>query len=133
MDNQMIIGIVVIVVIVTLILALWVWQSRRTLVMIKKYPDEAFDFFSSRPSLWTVFNVSSSALQPDQWPKTQGLPQGMPLGPFEFQVPRLGGRTVSVFGTTCDCMQELDQFVFRMKAKEKGQPSSACDSKTCVF
>jgi hypothetical protein len=54
-------------------------------------------------------------------PDVQGMPQNKPLGPFEFRVPKLQNRMVTFYGKDRKCLESLDQFVIRIKTKEKGQ------------
>ena len=118
MDNWIPVASVALAVIFVAVLVAWIGQARRVLSLIRARPDEAYDFFASHSENWTMFEVSASALQPDQVPVLPGAPGGKALGPFEFEVPKLGGRTVCVFGTTRESLRELDEFEAQVRRKE---------------
>ena len=101
----------------------WTLRPLAHLAASKRHPNEAYDFFSSQPDTWVVFKVTRSALRPDNLPCDSDLSQGKLLGPFEFSVPKLNDRSVTVYGTSQRCFELLDAFVLRMKpaSKQGGQ------------
>lgn len=111
--------------IIVMIVVRWARQTQRVLRLMKQHPDEAYEFFTSHPDNWLMFQVSASTLQADQLPVVPGAPGRKPLGPFEFQVPKLAGRTVSVFGKSLNCFQDLEQLESKMKTKTGGQQPPA--------
>jgi hypothetical protein len=91
--------------------------SRRYLRYLNAYPNEAYDFFISDPERWVVYEAAGPELVSDRLPSAAGLPQGKLLGPFLLRVPKRSDRAITVYGKSRDCLEALDQFVFRMKVE----------------
>jgi len=118
MITWLIVAALAVVVFVTLASLKGVFDLLRAISAVKRRPDDAYDFFSSHPEEWTLFNVAHTAVPADH------VPSGKSVGPFEFRVPKLDNRTVTVYGKSKDCFQSLDQFLFSMKVKRRGQPNA---------
>jgi hypothetical protein len=117
MKDYLTIASILLVMIVSALIGRWIIQSRRILRVVQEHPDDAYEFFRSNPDHWSLFPVSASALRPDQVPTVPGSPSSKPLGPLEFQVPKLNGRTVSVFGLTQACLGDLKAFEKKTRNK----------------
>ena len=88
--------------------------GRRYLAYVRRYSDQAYDFFVADNERWEVFEVASIDLIVDQLPKPSVLPMGMLFGPFQFRVPKRQNRVVTVCGKSVDCPAYFDQFVAKM-------------------
>ncbi|MDD5482366.1 MAG: hypothetical protein PHP98_01750 [Kiritimatiellae bacterium] len=89
----------------------YAFHARDYLRYINKNPDKAYDFFTSDPEMWTVFEIAEPELIRDHLPSSAGLPQGKLLGPFQFRVPKRHNRIVTVYGKSRKCLDALDQLV----------------------
>jgi hypothetical protein len=110
MKEYLTIAAIVLVIIVSALIVRWIIQSRRILRVVQDHPDDAYEFFRSHPDSWLLLPGPAGALQPDHVPAGPGGPGSKPLGPIEFRVPKLSGRTVSVFGISRQSMADLKAF-----------------------
>jgi len=96
----------------------WTLNIRRVIRAVRRGPDHAYDFFLEHPDEWAVFEAMRSAIPQSQLPDATGLPL---LGPFQFCVPKLGNRPVTVFGKSKDCFRSLGQLLLRLAVKRQAR------------
>ena len=101
----------------------WSLRPLVHLVAIRRHPNEAYEFFASQPDAWVVFNVTNDAIRADDLPADSSLSGGRLMGPFEFDVPQLNGRSVTVYGKSQRCFELLDAFARKVRrTKQKNLP-----------
>ncbi|MBI2359763.1 MAG: hypothetical protein HYV04_12845 [Deltaproteobacteria bacterium] len=71
-----------------------------------KYPDAAYDHFKA-DNCWRIFE--------NRLPKNyrETLPKARWAGPFRVTVPKLGGKSVYIFGRRMDYAPSQDEFLSR--------------------
>ncbi len=80
--------------------------------VVAKHADEAYDYFKAGTS-WKVFEQG----MPENFRSI--VPKSEWAGPFRLTVPKLGDRTILVFGNRLDLEQSQNEFLSKYKARAK--------------
>lgn len=104
---------------VLIIVIKWTSEVRSFYQHIHHHPNAAYDLFCSDSKRWVVHEIASPELISDQLPSAKGLPQRNLLGPFQFRVPKLQNRMITVYGKSKDCLKILSQFDKELTIQDK--------------
>ncbi len=77
-----------------------------------KYPDDAYGHFKADTS-WKVFEEGLPENFRSNFPKSEWV------GPFRLTVPKLGGKTIVVFGKRLDFERSQNEFLAKFKGGTK--------------
>lgn len=80
--------------------------------LVAKYADDAYDHFKADTS-WRVFEDGLPHISVSKVPKSEWL------GPFRLTVPKLGGKTIFVFGRRLGFEQSQNELLNKFKERAK--------------
>ena len=104
-NSTLIVFLIVLFLIAISVNVAYITKVRNVFRCVQNHPDKAYAWFANNEQLWIIYLTADLKLIKDDLPKPiDKTPRNKLIGPFQFTVPQLRNRTITVYGKSIECL-----------------------------